>query len=73
MIKIYAMKYLKIYLKEKQHSLKHLKKCYPDKKFPEEKESKFEKLTREEIEKLKSLGKDVGYLTGKKKQQLILI
>ena len=50
-----------------EKAIKHLKKCYPDKKFPEEKESKFEKLTREKIEKLKSLGKDVGYLTGKKK------
>ena len=54
-------------------AISHLKKCYPDKKFPEEKKenlkskSKFEKLTREEVEKLKNDGNEVTYITGKKK------
>jgi hypothetical protein len=54
-------------------AISHLKKCYPNKKFPEEEQenvkskSKFEKLTREEVEKLKSEGNEVTYITGKKK------
>ena len=58
---------------------KHYSECCPD-KIPEEKEtnkivennntqkqSKFEKLSREEIELLKNKGNDITYITGKKK------
>ena len=57
-----------------EEAISHLKKCYPDKKFPEEEKkqeqkvkSKFQKIDRKEIEKLKDQGVDVTYITGKKK------
>ena len=58
---------------------KHLSSCYPDKKFDDEntietqtpikttKPPKFEKISKDEIERLKGEGKDVTYISGKKK------
>ena len=60
---------------------KHLSTCYPDKKFDDEntmgnqtqtqtqtnRPPKFEKISKDEIERLKGEGKDVTYISGKKK------
>ena len=55
----------------------HLSSCYPEKEFNEEntienenkvsKTSKFEKISKDEIEKLKNEGNDVTYISGKNK------
>ena len=60
-------------------SKNHLKSCYPDNNFEEEntienqtqtqsiRATKFAKISKDEIEKLKNEGKEVNYITGKKK------
>ena len=66
-----------------EEAQKHLNSCYPGQIKEDEikiennekttNEPKFEKISRDEIEKLKRQGNDVTYITGKKKNILIYI